>query len=228
MISVLKFNRSLFLAAVLLLIMASCKKQGINQNLDPNNQKPYDFMSTKSGSYWRYGSREGVPYTRYARNMDTVKNGLKYSYYEQQEDTVGGFTPEYFGKNGPLYITLIDLDGNKDNYMEYVFWKEDAVQGDSWTNTGSASYPGLGNVSLLTSSNETEAGITMKIDTATYTNVVHVHSDIKGGAFNFKVGTLDFWFVKNLGVIREEAHINVLNAYKLDHTDSLISYHIVP
>jgi hypothetical protein len=83
-------------------------------------------------------------------------------------------------------------------------------------------------VSLFTSSVEAESGLDMTIDTTTYHNVIHVHSDIKGGAFNFKVGTLDFWFVKYLGIIREEAHINVLGAYKFDHTDSLISYHIEP
>jgi hypothetical protein len=217
------------MVTVLIAALASCrKKDGINQNLNPDNQKPYDFMSTKEGSFWKYGSRDGVPYTRYARNKDTIKNSLKYSYYEQRQDTTSGFTPEYFGKNGVLYITLIDLDGSRENYMEYVFWKQDAKQGDAWTNTGSVYYPGLGTVGLFTSSNEAEEGIDMKIDTTTYHNVVHVHSDIKGGAFNFKVGTLDFWFVKNLGIIREEAHINVLNAYSLDHTDSLISYHIEP
>ena len=30
------------------------------------------------------------------------------------------------------------------------------------------------------------------------------------------------------GIVREEAHINVLGAYVQDHTDSLIDYHIVP
>lgn len=210
-----------------IVLFSACNKTGVNQGLDPNNQKPYDFMSTKSGSYWHYGSREGISYTRFARNKDSLKKGLIYSYYERQEDTgAGRFTPEYFGKNGKYYITLIDLDDTWTNYLEYVFWIEDAKQGDTWQNTGSIYYAATGDVKLYTSSNETEENLTMESGGTTYTGVIHVHSDLRTVTFNTRIGTLDMWFVKDIGVIRQEAHINIFGAYVLEHTDSLTNYHI--
>lgn len=230
---ILRMKRSAILIPMLwtlvigLLGLSSCKKEGVNQGLDSNNQKKYDFMSTKGGSYWHYGSREGVRYKRFAREKDTVKNGLTYSYYERQEDTGSGhLTPEYFGKNGQYYITLLDLDGNETNYLEYVFWKEGAKKGDSWQNTGSVNHPSVGSVNLYTTSSEIEDNTSLLLGAQTYTGVVHVHSDIRTVTLNTKIGTMDMWFVKDIGVLREEAHINILGAYKYDHIDSLIGYHI--
>lgn len=208
---------------------SSCKKEdGVNQNLNPNNQKPVDFMSTKVGSYWKYGARDGVAYTRYAREKDTMKNGLKYSYYERQDDSTGTLMPEFFGKNGEYHITLIDLDGLQTTYLNYAFWKDSARKGDSWNNVGSVYHPLVGNQDILIESFQTDDGLTMSYGGNVFTNVVHVHSDAKASAFNIKVGTFDIWFIKGIGVIREEAHIDILGAYTLSHTDSLLSYHIEP
>jgi len=115
---------------MMLIAGSSCKKEGVNENLDPKNQKPVDFMSTKVGSYWKYGAQDGVAYTRYAREKDTMKNNLKYSYYERQDDSTGTIIPEFFGKNGEYHITLIDLDGLQTTYLNYAFWKDSARKGD--------------------------------------------------------------------------------------------------
>lgn len=213
------------LACVAIVMVSSCKKSGVNQNLDPNAQKDYDFMSTKSGSYWKYGSRSGVTYTRYARGKDTVKNGLKYSYFERI-DTAAHLLPEYFGKNNQYYITLIDLDGAETTYLPYVFWKDSAKTGDSWDNTGQVYHPLAGNVDALIESDQSEDGLSMTIGSKTYTNVVHVHSDIKVTLLSTRIGTMDIWFVKGLGVLREEFNIDIFGAYTQSHTDSLIDYHI--
>ncbi len=212
-----------------MLVGSSCKKkEGVNQNLNPDNQKPVDFMSTKAGSWWKYGSRDGKVYTRYAREKDTMKNGLKYSYYEAQDDSSGAITPEYFGKNGKYHFTLFDLDGGQTTYLEYAFWKDSAQKGDAWDNTGSVYHPLVGNVAILIESNQAEDGLSMTIGGTTYTNVIHVHSDAKATAVNLKVGTFDTWFVKGIGMIREEANIDILGAYTNSHLDSLLSYHLAP
>lgn len=235
-------NRSVFplwlfssLMIAFFLSINACGKKGINEGLDPNAQKPYDFMSTKKGSYWHYGSRAGVSYKRFAREKDSVKNGLLYSYYERQEDTGAGLlTPEYFGKNGTYYVTLLDLEENgstpaPDNkYLEYVYWKEDATKGSSWQNTGTVNHSSVGDVRLYTSSKEIDDNLTLVSGNKTYTGVVHVHSDLRTVTFNTRIGTLDMWFVKNIGVIRQEAHINILGAFTKDHVDSLIDYYIQP
>ena len=215
---------------MMLLAGSACKKSpGVNQNLNPDEQKPVDFMSTKNGSYWRYGARNGESYTRYARDKDTMKNNLKYSYYERQNDSTGSTFPEYFGKNGEYHFTLIDLDGAQTTYLEYAFWKDSAKQGDTWNNTGQVFYQLVGNVAILIESTQSESGLTMTVGSNTFTNVVHVHSDAKASLLNLKVGTFDIWFVKGIGVIREEADINIANgAYVQNHIDSLLSYHIEP
>lgn len=231
-VHLLQSRMLVFFAA--LFCLSACTKHGINENLNADNQKPYDFMSTKNGSYWHYGSREGISYKRFARDKDSVKNGLTFSYYERQEDTGAGLlTPEYFGKNGTYYVMLLDLENNgsvppPDNkYLEYVFWMEDAKQGATWQNTGTVYHPTVGDVKLYTSSKELEDNATLQLGNTTYTGVVHVHSDIRTVTLNTRIGTLDTWFIKDVGVLKEEAHINILGAYVQDHTDSLIDYQIV-
>lgn len=212
-------------ACVLFGAVSSCRKEGVNQNLDPNAQKTYDFMSVKSGSYWKYGSRSGIAYTRYARSRDSIKNGLTYSYFERT-DSIGNVLPEYFGKNNQYYITLIDMDGGQTTYLPYVFWKDSATKGTTWDNTGKVYYALTGDVDVLIESSQAEDGLTMVIGSKTYNNVVHVHSDLKVTLLNTKVGTVDIWFVKGLGMLREEFNVDIFGAYKQSHTDSLLDYHI--
>ena len=213
---------------MLLLLGSACKKpDGVNQNLNPDNQRPVDFMSTKSGSYWRYGARDGKSYTRYAREKDTMKNNLKYSYYESQDDSSGALTPEYFGKNGVYHITLFDLDGAQTSYLEYAFWKDSARKGDTWTNTGQVFYQLVGNVEVVIESTQSEDGLTMTVGSNTFSNVVYVLIDAKATLLNLKVATFDIWFVKGIGVIREEANVDIASgAFTQNHIDSLLSYHI--
>ena len=217
------------LAFLVLLMAAACKKEkGLNEEIDPNAVKPYDFMSTKNGSWWEYKSRTGTGYKRYARSLDTMKKGLKYSYFERQDTDTSSLNPEYYGKNNTLYITLIDLDGAHENYLECVYWHDSAHTGDSWSNTGTVYHPSTGNVQAKIVSTELEEGLTMTYGNHTFENVVHVQSILKGGLFNISLGKIDVWFAKGLGIIREEADINIMSVYMVQHTDSLVDYHIVP
>lgn len=211
-----------------LLLVVACKKTGVNENLDPNNQKPVDFMSTKKGSYWKYATRAGERFTRRPMERDTVVNGLTYSYYERTDDTTNTISPEFFGKNGVYHLTLVNMDvnGSGDNYLEYAFWRDSAKKGDSWSNVGTMHTDVVSNVQVLIESYQTDDHLTMTIGPHTYTDVVHVHSDAKATALNVKLGTFDIWFVKGLGVIRQEADINAAGFYKQQYTDSLVDYHI--
>ncbi|MEO6831111.1 MAG: hypothetical protein ABI378_02580 [Chitinophagaceae bacterium] len=184
-------------------------------------------MSIKLGSSWNYGAKSGVEYTRFARDKDTLKDGLTFSYFERL-DTSNNLIPEYFGKNSGYYFTLIDLDGSETNYLPYAFWKDSASKGTSWNNTGSVSYPSLGKVPILIESTEVDDNVTLYHTDSTYKNLIHVHSNIKATLSNLRVGTLDIWFRKGLGVVRQEADISILGAFKLQYTDSLLHYHIEP
>lgn len=212
---------------LVLTVFSACKKTGVNQNLDPNNQKEVDFMSTKPGSYWRYGTADGEHYSRYATDKDSVVNGLNYSYYERKDDTTGSISSEFFGKNGIYHLTLVDMDvDGGGSYLEYAFWKDSANKGDSWNNVGSFNTPVVKNIQVLLESYQTDDHLTMSWGGNTFTDVVHVHSDAKATGLNMKIGTIDIWFVKGIGVIREEAHIDVSGFYSKDFTDSLLSYHV--
>lgn len=226
-------NNYLFIVAIIFIVfVAACKKKdGDNVNLDPNKQEWYDFMSSKTGSYWRYASRDGSLWNRHAREMDTMLLGKKYRYYERKDDASSGYDPEYFGKNNSLYLTLIDLDGSRSNYIDYVYWRDSAKKGDAYSNTGDVNSP-VGKVHIEINTYVAEDNLTMTHGNLVFQHVTHAHSDIKGTAGillpNVKVGTLDVWFVKGIGIIREEANINILGQYKNQYMDSLIEYKIVP
>jgi len=181
-------------------------------------------MSNKTGSYWTYGSQDGGIYTRYARGKDSVKLGLTFSYYDHK-DTSGNIVPDYYGKNNGYYFTLIDLDGSESNYMPYAFWKDSAVKGSSWDNTGTISYSGL-SISIKIESTEVDDNVSLKNGDSLFSNLVHVHSEIKATVTSMGIGKLDSWFRKGLGIVREEAEINIAGAYSLKYTDSLINYHL--
>jgi hypothetical protein len=210
-----------------LILLACSKNNGENQNLNPNGQHPFDFMSIKAGSWWRYGVRNGVTVKRFARGKDSVKMGLTYQYFERQDESNGSFQPEYFAKNENKYLTLVDLDGTETNYVNYLFYKDGAVRGNSWTNTGVVNSP-IGNVNVRIETGVAETDLTMNIGTQDFTNTVHVHSDMKGGPFNTALGTLDIWFVKGLGILREELNVDIPGQYTTRHVDSLLDYHIEP
>lgn len=226
--------KSLYASCIFLLVIAfvaGCKpKDGDNVDLDPNNQQWYDFMSSKNGSYWRYGSRDGILWTRHARQMDTMMLGKKYRYYERRDDGSSGYDPEYFGKNNNLYLTLIDLDGSRSNYVDYVYYRDSAKKSDAFTNTGQVNSP-LGTVNIKIESYVADDNLTLTYGANTYTKVLHVHSNITGSVAllqNVSIGTLDIWFRKGLGIIREEADIDILGQYQQHYIDSLIDYHIEP
>jgi hypothetical protein len=221
--------KQVLLAAIVLsiLITSSCKKlEGDNQNLDVSNQSVFDLMSTKSGSWWMYGNRNDTVFIRYATGKDTTKLGLKYSFYTRRDTITTTTSPEFFGKNEGKYLTLVDLDGKETNYINYVFWYEGKT---SWTNDGEYnSGTILGKVIVTISSSLVQTGLTITQNGKTYTNVYHVHSTLKAGALNIDLGTLDIWFSKNIGIIRNEADLNALGLYRNKYTDSLINYYIKP
>lgn len=218
-------------AMLLIFLAIGCKKkQGDNVNLDPGKQEWYDFMSSKTGSYWRYAAPDGTFWTRHAREKDTMMLNKKYRYYERRDDGSSGYDPEYFGKNNSFYLTLIDLDGSRSNYIDYIYYKDSAVVTNAFTNTGEVNSP-IGKVNITIESHVAEDNLTLNYGNNIFTNVLHVHSNILGSAGlikNLKVGELDIWFKKGIGIIREQADINIMGQYRKNYMDSLIDYHIAP
>ncbi len=210
----------------------ACKKiQGDNQGLIAANQQANDFMSTKKGSYWTYGAPDGTVFTRTATGKDSIKLGLTYSYYERKQVGADSTFPDYFGKNSIKYITLVDLTGDKTQYVNFILIEDSAKVGDNWNSTETINYSGA-NINVAIQSSVQSVGGTLVFGSTTYTNVVQVHSDLKAkltlSPAYTNCGSLNIWFVKGIGIIKEDADISILGFFSKQYNDSLLSYHIEP
>jgi hypothetical protein len=224
--------------AITLIIMSilyfvSCKpKDGDNTKLNPGNQAWYDFMSSKSGSYWLFASTDGTFWTRYAREKDTVRSGKTYRYYERHDSGSISSEPEYFGKNNGYYLNMIDIDGKRTNYIDFIYWKDSTGAGTSFTNTGTADLETIGAVDIQIDCQVIEDNLTFTIAGNTIKNIIHTHCDVFGTkALLFpksKIANIDLWFKKGEGILKQEAHLNVFGLYSRDYLDSVIEYKIVP
>lgn len=212
------------------LSITSCKKiQGDNTNLNPANQTANDYMSTKAGSWWLFGSDDGTIFKRMATGLDTTKNGLLFSYYESQDTTTKYITPEYYGKNLNKYVSLLDMDGTKTNYVTMVLLKDTTKQGDSWNNTASLTYSGIP-VDVLISTNVVTTTGTLTINGKTYNNVVESNNNLQAKLSitpsYTNCGYIKMWFEKGVGIIKQDVNISVLSFYSQTYKDSLLDYHI--
>ncbi len=211
-------------------LAASCKK-GDNTKLDDHNEPVSEFMSTKEGSWWTYGSNEGTVTTRRATGRDSLKLERIYNYYETTDTSSKFVTPEYFAKNQDLYIMLVDMDGSQSKYINVVVQKDSAQVGDTWTNTGTVNYSGLP-VQVLIEGTVTETDGNMTINGNNFTDVVTISNKLKAKVIAMPTyvncGTVTMSFKKGVGIIKSDFDINILSYYSRRYTDSLLQYHIVP
>lgn len=212
--------------------LTACKK-GDNQKLDGDNNPVSDFMSTRADSWWMYGSNEGTVTIRRATGKDSTMLGRIYNYYETTDTTSQYITPEYFGKNQDKFLMLVDMDlnGNKQNYMNVVVQKENPAVGETWSNTGSLSYGGFP-FDLLTEGEVKATGGTMVLNGITYTDVTEIENALKFKPkltpIYAKAGKARMWFAKGIGIIRSDFDISIGSLYSRKYNDSLLSYHIEP
>jgi hypothetical protein len=224
--------------ALLLFILgtsACTKKNGENQGLLQENQLPFNLFSTKQGSWWIYGSKDGTVFTRYASGRDSFVNGLQYSYFYRIDSSSKFNTPEFFGKNLNRYLTLIDLDGSLKTFITFVFLKEDPVKNMGWKNTESKKIQGW-NVDMLIESSIVRTDGTLIHEGHVFNNVIEVSSQLKAklklAPEYTDCGDLRTWFVKDVGIIKEVGDITIrvagITMLKKEYDDSLMSYHIEP
>lgn len=220
-------RRTLFFALACPVLLFSCKK-GDNEKLEENNNTVSGYMSTKQGSWWLYGSSDGSITRRIATGKDSLKEGKMYNYYENTDTVTQYFKPEYFGKNGDKFLTLVDLDGSATYYMAVVVNKDDAVLGDTWSNTGEISYSGI-TFNLLAEGEVTGINQTMTINSHTYTGVVEINNKLKAkpnlAPAYVDCGTAKAWFKKGVGIIKADYDIHISSFFTKQYTDSLLDYH---
>jgi len=216
------------------IIFTACKK-GDNEKLLDENEPVTGIMSTKEGSWWLYGSNEGIVTRRVATGRDSFKLERTYDYFETTDTSTGHVTPEYFGKNGDNYIMLVDLDGSEKEYINVIVQKENPQVGDEWSNTADKSYSGLP-FKILTEGKVVSTGGTMVINGNTFTDVTEVENELKVKLvpdikYN-DCGKIRMWFAKGIGIIKSDFDISIklafITAYSRHYADSLVGYHIEP
>ncbi len=222
------FTRIAATAFAFSLVLFSCKK-GDNKKLEPDNKTVADYMSTKQGSWWMYGSNDGTITKRIATGRDSFKLGRVYNYYETRDTVSLYVTPEYFAKNGDKLILLLDMDGNQTDYMEVVVQKDNPQVGDTWSNTGNITYSGLP-FNLLTEGEVTSTTSTITLAGQTFTDVVETINHLKAkpalAPSYVNCGTVKMWFKKGVGILKSDYDISVSSFYDKQYKDSLIGYHI--
>lgn len=230
----IKILGAITLGAVLAL--SSCKKrEGENKKLDPNkNETVSDYMSTKVGSYWFYHSNEGNVHKRTATGLREIINGREYDLY-YTVDTTSAMKEEvktYFTKNENRYLTLIDVDGKQENYVDAIVYKDDAIIGDEWLNTGKIKISGF-NIDIEIESKVTGINETVEFNGVTYDSVFATTNNLRARqvplipAFT-SVGTVKMWFKKGIGILGSDYDIKFFAFYERKYNDGIVSYHIEP
>lgn len=223
---------------VCITVFLSCKKKdGINNGIQNKNRQPFDIMSTKVGSWWLYKADDGAVFYRYATGRDSFVAGLTYDYFYRIETTsvMKEPTPEYFGKNDGKYISLIDLNGEQKDYITYVILIDNSYQGQTWDNTENRKIQGW-NLNLLIESEILSVTESLTLEGKTYTDVIHVHNDLKAKSVVMpsyvKCGTLEVWFKKGVGILKEDGDIDIspagVSLLSKKYADHLVDYHIEP
>lgn len=221
---------TIIIAATTAVLLPSCKK-GANEHLDEHNNPVSDYMPTKAGSWWLYGSNDGSITRRVATGRDSVKLDRSYNYYENTDTVTQYFKPEYFGKNGDNFLMLVDLDGSATQYMNVVVNKDNAQIGDTWDNTGDMTYSGI-TFNLMAEGEVTAVGTTMTINGHTYSDVIEINNKLKAKPVISPVytdcGTAKAWFKKGVGIIKADYDIHLSSFLSKQYTDSLLDYYIEP
>ncbi|HRO44075.1 MAG TPA: hypothetical protein PL009_14665 [Flavipsychrobacter sp.] len=222
---------------LVLLAFSSCKKEvGENQKLDPKNQKKYDLMTNKTGSWWLYGGSDSTVSVMTATGRDSTIKGLFFSYYERVDTTSAerNIMPEFFGKNTSRYVTLVDLDGTYTQFITVIFFKEDVPIGEKWTNIDNLDYLGL-KFDVKVESRLVEMAGNMAINGKIYTDVKKIHHEFWGRidlgipSDYTDIGFMDVWFVKGIGIIKKDLNVTIAAGnFSKVYRDSLLDYYFVP
>ncbi len=223
---------------ILAIGISSCtKKNGDNKGLNDGDKKPFDIMPTTNGSWWLYKADDGSIFYRYATGRDSFVENLTYDYFYRIDTTsaLREKIPEFFGKNGDKYISLIDLDGSYTSFITYVILKDNWYKGMSWTNTEQRKLQGW-NVQMYIQSNVLNVEEVLTINGKTYDSVVHVYNKLQAKTpflpTYTNVGTLEVWFKKGIGIIKEKGDIDIspagISLVSKKYGDELLDYYFVP
>jgi len=227
----------ILMSPVFFLLACNKEEVGENQKLDPKDQKKYDLMTNKKGSWWMYGGSDSTLTIMTATGRDSTVKGYFFSYYEKIDTTsaLREPMPEFFGKNTTRYVTLFDLDGTYTQFITVIFYKEDVGLDESWINIDELEYLGL-KFDIRVESRIKETGGSMVLNNKTYKDVIKIHhgfearANLAGLPSDYSnIGYLDVWFVKGIGIIKKDLNVTIAAGdFSKVYRDSLLDYYFVP
>lgn len=195
-------------AAVLTLLLQSCKKES-----GDNNQAPADsFINTAAGSSWTYheinttdGTTTESDYTITSTPNDTTINGRVYHVYAY---SFGGH--QYLNKSGNDYYEYADF-AELGQSIERLYLKGGAKAGASWAQEVNLPVPDLPITVKVKITNEVADIGDRTVNGTLYHDVVHVKSsitspDIPAGKLTSDIHS---YFAPKFGLIENSTKIKL-------------------
>lgn len=202
------------------LLGISCKKK---DSPEPVPVPAYKFMSVTAGSSWNYELVNNVvpstaAYTLTSTSRDSTINGKAYHVYTNSRGA-----NEYYYISGNDYLNFRSLPAAiGGSVVEYIYLKDNAVAGVSWSQSFAVSGNGFP-INATLNNTITAKGITKVVKGITYKNVYHVTTTLSVSVSGFPIppsglsSDIQTFYAERFGVIQS---INKINLNYLGFTDN--------
>jgi hypothetical protein len=197
-------KKTLFALLASVAIFSSCKKSSSGSTSTDT------YLPNNVGTNWKYkvttgGASTDVTYTVSSNTL--AVDGITYKII-----TGSNGNEQYYAKSGSDYHSLIKVSGQN---VHLIILKDDKNVNDTWTTTQTLtglSIPGVPVTSATVNITYTmkEKGSTKVVEGVTYNNVIKVEAALSASAAGFplSLGTIEYYFSKNIGIIENTANIN--------------------
>ena len=200
------------------LIGISCKKKD-----DPDPLPTNKFMSLTAGSSWNYELVNNLipstaTFTLTSTSRDSMINGKAYHVFTNSRSA-----NEYYNITGNDYLNFRSLPAAiGGSFVEYIYLKDNAAAGASWTQSFAVSANGIP-ISATLNNTITAKGITKVVKGITYNNVYHVTTALSVSASGFPIPAsglstnIQTFYAERFGIIQS---INKISLNYLGFTDN--------
>lgn len=197
-------KKTLFALLASVAIFSSCKKSS------SGGTSTDTYLPNNVGTNWKYkvttgGTSSDVTYTVSSNTL--VQDGITYKII-----TGSNGNEQYYAKSGSDYHSLIKVSGQN---VHLIILKDDKNVNDTWTTAQTLtglSIPGVPITSATVNITYTmkEKGSTKVVEGVTYNNVIKVEAALStsAGGFPLSLGTIEYYFSKNIGIIENTVNIN--------------------
>ena len=203
----------------------SCQKEDPSAPVTPT---VVQYMSLSAGSTWNYELVDNAPattttpFTITSTSRDSAIGSRSYHVFT---NSIGG--NEYYNITGHEYYNFRSLPSALGGAsVEYLYLKDNAAVGDSWSQAFPVTLSGIALNATLTNT-ITEKGISKTVKGIAYTDVIHVTTTVVvtvGGAplpASALITDIQSYYAGKFGMIQSTNKINLNFSGISDNTDQL-------